>query len=189
MGNNCCVFTDKFCNSNGEIIIGKLTLKDGVFSKSFFDMAGNPYNGSIVLPNCSAIFTDFVNTESRLLEPECSEGEMLVALQILIEDISMFGIISSSIFHLNISLLLNGITPVSFELVDMNAVGTLIILPGNSIRIIDPQLIVGSLLNFTIKFRSESCSQNFTLSTIVDYISPLAASWGNGTHVGMTLNI
>lgn len=184
MADNCCTFVQKFCTESGDTVLAKLKLQNGVLTKSLFDMNGGAYVGSVILPNCANnLYTDFIDTISTLYLPTspCIGGVQTIRLNIFIEDTSFFGVQNESIIHLNIFLLLNGLG-IDFDIVDMNGLGAVEILPNNDIKILST-IISGNILNFDLVFQNEGCNSNISIGAGVSYFSNLISGYGNGVHL------
>lgn len=181
---NCCVFTERFCDSNGEVVIGKLVLKNGILQTTFYDIVGNQVPNDIVVPDCRQLYADLVDTETRLSIDYCYEGETFLTMRLVVSDLSISGIKDGSIFNMFI-----GIDPeLTYELIDDNAPNIVDIIAPNKIVVLDASEIPQTGLLFKVKFRNENCNSQIQVTSRVQSISYLQSGWGNGEHTGNTIN-
>jgi len=184
---NCCTFTSKFCTQSGQIVVGKMKLQDGVFSIEYYDLSGLPYaNGDIIFPNCSAEPpTHFVDTEVSFINISCEVDSTEIRAEITFSDPSALR--NGSLIELNIDAVSSILGSVNtFTIYADPLLG--IVESNGKLLVIDSSLIIGQGAPFYIfGFPNSGCNATYSVDAIVNNISNLAPTWGNGTHTGNTI--
>ena len=185
MAKNCCTFTSKFCTQSGQIVVGRMKLQDGNFSIEYYDLSGALYTGNdIIFPTCQAITpTNFVDTEVTFLNIVCDFTDTSkVRCEVWVSDIAALK--NGSLIELNIiavSDILGSIT--SFKLTTPPLSG--VVESSGKLLVTDVSLIAGQSIMFYIEnLPNVGCNATYSVDAVVDNISNLSSTCGNGTHSG-----
>ena len=180
-----CCHTTTICSDLGETIIMRMTLKNGIFSKKFFDSSGAEYFGEVIYPSCpKPPLVNFINARVDLPTgvSACNNSIFSCVANCQLTGATA-GIIDGSIINFSITE-----TSPSLGWFLYSSDTNIEVISNNSIRIINASLFTG-LFSFNIIFNpsGQGYCINKTVTCSVSSFGDLSPGYGLGTNTGGSL--
>lgn len=178
MNKKCCNYT-VFCDSNGQSVLSRMTLENGILQIKNWNLDGSVNNQPLVFDDCPIIpVTNLIDIGLRMNSLSCINGQLSTTFSLEVQN-NLSGIVDGSIIQFEVDFSNQNYYGYEIELYDDNYT----LINQNTIKIINASLFSGFINNIKIKFIPYTCNP-VTITMNPTGIFNLAPTYGIGTLSG-----